>query len=303
LIGTLFLTFFVCTIVILFVASGQNATFGSDFAVVGLTHAFVLFVLIASVGIASGGHFNPVVTSAFMILRRIDPIDGLVYILAQLSGGVLGALLAKGLLEDEGRASNYGTPAVSDLLGGATQGAIVEGIGAFILVLCVLAVALNPSARQHLAPLSIGAALGFLVMSLGPLTGGSFNPARWFGPALVGSELTDAWVYIVGPLVGSSLAALTYRFVIEPASGPAQELADEVAPRGPAPPAGEAPPLRQEHGHGKDDKSKKPDNVLGSNQPGDKPGDDKPGGDKPGESGGTPPSNPPGGGGGGILGG
>ena len=208
----------------------------------------MLFVLIASVGIASGGHFNPVVTSAFMILRRIDPIDGLVYILAQLSGGVLGALLAKGLLEDEGRASNYGTPAVSDLLGGATQGAIVEGLGAFVLVLCILAVALNPSARQHLAPLSIGAALGFLVMALGPLTGGSFNPARWFGPALVGSEFTDAWVYIIGPLVGSTLAAVVYRFVIEPASGPAQELADEVAPRGPAPPAGESPPLRQEHG-------------------------------------------------------
>ncbi|MDP9189755.1 MAG: aquaporin [Actinomycetota bacterium] len=248
LIGTLFLTFFLTSIVILYVAVGQNATFGSDYAVVGLTHAFVLFVLIASVGIASGGHFNPVVTAAFMVLRRIDPIDGLVYMLAQLSGGVLGALLAKGLLEDEGRASDYGTPAVSDLLGGALQGAIVEGLGAFLLVLTVLAVALNPSARKHWAPLAIGAALGFLVMTFGPLTGGSFNPARWFGPALVASDFTDAWVYIVGPLVGSLLAALVYRFVIEPASGAAQELADEVAPRGPAPPAGEAPPLRQEHG-------------------------------------------------------
>jgi len=285
LIGTLFLTFFVSTIVILYVASGQNATFGSDFAVVGLTHAFVLFVLIASVGIASGGHFNPVVTSAFMILRRIDPIDGLVYILAQLSGGVLGALLAKGLLEDEGRASNYGTPAISDLLGSNLQGAIVEGLGAFVLVLCVLAVALNPSARQHLAPLSIGAALGFLVMSLGPLTGGSFNPARWFGPALVGSELTDSWVYIIGPLVGSTLAAFTYKFVIEPASGLAQGLADEVAPRGPAPPAGESPPLRQEHGGPGDG------GGLGGTTPKAPP--------PSGGSGGPPPSNPPGG----ILGG
>ncbi|CAN5475583.1 hypothetical protein BH20ACT15_BH20ACT15_02650 [soil metagenome] len=285
LIGTLFLTFFICSIVILYVAAGQNATFGSDFAVVGLTHAFVLFVLIASIGIASGGHFNPVVTTAFMVLRRIDPIDGLVYILAQLSGGVLGALLAKGLLEDEGRASNYGTPAVTDLLGGNLQGAIVEGLGTFVLVLTVLAVALNPRARKHWAPLSIGAALGFLVMTFGPLTGGSFNPARWFGPALVGSELTDAWVFIIGPIVGSALAAAFYRFVIEPASGPAQELADEVAPRGPAPPAGEAAPLRQEHGgQGGGPTSGPP-----------KPGPGGPGGG----SGGPPPSNPPGG----ILGG
>ena len=267
LLGTLLLVWIVSSVVVLYVASGQNATFGSDFAVVGLTHAFVLFVLIASIGIASGGHFNPAVTTAFIVLRRIDPIDGLVYILAQLSGGVLGALLTKALLLDEGRASDYGTPAISDLLGGALQGAVVEGIGTFVLVLTVLAVALNPSARKHWAPLAIGAALGFLVMVLGPLTGGSFNPARWFGPALVGNEFADAWVYIVAPIVGAALAAAVYRFVIEPASGPAQEVADEVAPRGPAPPAGEAPPLRQEHGGG--------------------------GGDKPG--GGPPPANPPGG--------
>ena len=66
-------------------------------------------------------------------IRRIDPIDGLVYILAQLSGGVLGALLTKAFLLDEGRASDYGTPKVSALLGGAFQGVLVEGIGAFVL--------------------------------------------------------------------------------------------------------------------------------------------------------------------------
>jgi MIP family channel proteins len=245
LVGTLFLVFFVTSVVVLYVASGQNAQFGSDFAVVGLTHAFVLFVLIASIGVASGGHFNPAVTAAFIALRRIDPIDGLVYILAQLSGGVLGALLTKAFLLDEGKASDYGLTSVSDLLGGATQGAMVEGIGTFILVLTVLAMALNPEVRRW-AALAIGSALGFLVMVLGPLTGGAFNPARWFGPALVGNSFTDAWVYIVGPLVGAALAAAVYKFVIESASGPAAELADTVAPRGPAPPAGEAPPLRQE---------------------------------------------------------
>jgi MIP family channel proteins len=245
LLGTLFLVFFVTSVVVLYVSTGQNAQFGSDFAVVGLTHFLVLFALIISIGVASGGHFNPAVTAAFIALRRIDPIDGLVYILAQLSGGVLGALLTKAFLLDEGRASDYGTPKVSALLGGPFQGFLVEGIGSFVLVLTVLAVALNPETRRW-AALAIGGALGFLVMVLGPLTGGSFNPARWFGPALVGNHFTDAWLYILGPLVGGVLAAAVYRFVIEPASGPAQELADTVAPRGPAPPAGEAPHLRQE---------------------------------------------------------
>ena len=81
------------------------------------------------------------------MIRRIDPIDGLVYILAQLSGGVLGALLTKAFLLDEGRASDYGTPKISALLGGAFQGFLVEGIGAFVLVLVVLSVALNPELR------------------------------------------------------------------------------------------------------------------------------------------------------------
>ena len=148
LVGTLFLVFFVTSVVVLYVASGQSAQFGSDFAVVGLTHAFVLFVLIASIGVASGGHFNPAVTTAFIALRRIDPIDGLVYILAQLSGGVLGALLTKAFLLDEGRASDYGVTKISDLLGGAVQGALVEGIGTFVLVLTVLTMALNPEVRR-----------------------------------------------------------------------------------------------------------------------------------------------------------
>jgi MIP family channel proteins len=245
LVGTLLLVFFITSVVALYVATGENAQFGSDFAVVGLTHFLVFFALIISVGVASGGHFNPAVTTAFIVIRRIDPIDGLVYILAQLSGGVLGALLTKAFLLDEGRASDYGTPKISALLGGAFQGFLVEGIGAFVLVMTVLAVALNPETRRW-AALAAGGALGFLVMVLGPLTGGSFNPARWFGPALVSNDFTDAWVYIFAPLVGGLLAAGVYKFIIEPASGPVQELADTVAPRGPAPPAGEAPPLRQE---------------------------------------------------------
>ena len=65
------------------------------------------------------------------------------------------------------------------------------------------------------APLAIGTTLGFAVMVGGPLTGGSFNPARWFGPALVGDTWGGIWPYLVGPIVGSLLAALVFRFVIE----------------------------------------------------------------------------------------
>jgi hypothetical protein len=53
-----------------------------------------------------------------------------------------------------------------------------------------------------------------VVMIFGPLTGGSVNPARWFGPALIGDEFADVWPYVIGPLVGALVAVGLYRLVI-----------------------------------------------------------------------------------------
>jgi glycerol uptake facilitator protein len=237
LVGTFFLVFFVTSAVTLFVATGNQAQFGSDFAVVGLVHAFLLFGLIQIFGGVSGGHFNPAITVAVAAMRRIDPIDAVVYILAQLSGGVLGALLTKGLLLDEGRVGDYGAVTISPLVGGNFDGMILEAIGTFMLVLAVLAVALNPRARNEWAPLAIGATLGFVVMVIGPLTGAAVNPARWFGPALVGEEFADVWPYLVGDLVGAVLAAGFFFFVIAPGQRVigAPGTAEEVPPKATSP--------------------------------------------------------------------
>jgi MIP family channel proteins len=214
LVGTLILTFAICTVVVLFVATSAEAQTGSDFAVVGLVHGIALFGLIITLGAVSGGHFNPAVTLAAAISRRIDWVDAAVYMLAQLSGAVLGALLVKGLLLDEGRAANYGATQVSPLLANDFAGAVVEGLGVFFLVLAVCAVAFNPRARKEWAPLAIGLTLGLDAMIFGPLTGSAVNPARWFVPALIGNEWGGVWPYLAGPIVGAIAAALLYRFVI-----------------------------------------------------------------------------------------
>jgi glycerol uptake facilitator protein len=217
LIGTLFLVFVVGSVVSLYVSTSPQSQTGSDFAVVGLAHAFVLLLLILAFGAVSGGHFNPAITLAAVVLKRIERVDAVVYILAQLSGGVLGALLVKGLLLDEGRATDYGAATLSPLVGNAAQGAIIEALGTFLLVLAVCAVAFNPRARQEWAPLAIGTTLGFVVFIFGPLTGAAVNPARWFGPALIGDafgDFRDIWPYVIGPLVGAVAAAAVYRFVI-----------------------------------------------------------------------------------------
>jgi MIP family channel proteins len=230
LIGTFLLVFFITTVVVLFVSTGEQAQFGSDFAVIGIVHAFLLFGLIVMFGVVSGGHFNPAVTLAALAIKRISAIDGLIYMLAQLSGGVLGALLCKGLLLDEGRATHYGAATVSGLLAGNFQGAIIEAIGTFCLVLVILAAVFSKKSFKDWAPLAIGTTLGFIVMVGGPLDGGSFNPARWFGPALVGNEWGGVWPYLLGPIVGSLLAAAVFKFVLE-AGGPAPtESPERVKP-------------------------------------------------------------------------
>lgn len=215
LIGTLLLVFFITSVVVLYVSAGNSAAFGSDFAVVGLVHAFLLFGLVTMFARVSGGHFNPAVTVAAAALRRIDPIDAVIYVLAQLSGAVLGGLLTKALLEDEGRAVNYGANAVSGILGGNMQGMIVEAIGTFVLVLVICVAALSLKAASDWAPLAIGSTFGFAVMVIAPLTGAGLNPARWFGPALVSNEWGGVWPFVVGPLVGAILAVLVFR-LIEP---------------------------------------------------------------------------------------
>jgi MIP family channel proteins len=228
LIGTLLLVFFICTVVILFLSTGSNAQFGTDFAVIGLVHAFLLFGLIVMFGVVSGGHFNPAVTLAAAVLKRISPLDAVIYMLAQLSGGVLGALLAKGLLLDEGRATHYGAPEVTGLLAGKPAGAIVEAVGTFCLVLVILAAVYSRKSFKEWAPLAIGTTLGFIVMVGGPMTGGSFNPARWFGPALVGDSWGGVWPFLVGPLVGSLLAAAVFKFVLEPGGAAPTEPPERI---------------------------------------------------------------------------
>jgi glycerol uptake facilitator protein len=219
-IGTFALVFFVTTVVVLFAAPGGG---NSDFVVIGLVHAFVLFLLVQSLGSVSGAHVNPAVTLALAALRKIRPNDAVVYILLQLSGAVAGALTTKFILADriaDGAAApgttsaEVGTPALNDtLLGGVGMGAVAEGLGTFFLVWAVVAVAVNPRAARDWAGLVIGGTLAFVVMVFGPLTGAAVNPARWFGPALVASQWDDWWVYIIGPAVGGVLAGLVYWFL------------------------------------------------------------------------------------------
>ena len=217
LIGTLLLVFFIGAVVSINSADGLGFT---DWSVIGLLHFLLLTMLVYTVGHASGAHFNPAVTVTLAALRKIAPIDAAIYIVLQIIGALLGALLVKLLLSDEGDAVGYGQTTISEpfLQGKALAGFLAELIGTFALMWAIMGVAVNPKGARDWAGIVIGGTLGFAVMVIGPLTGAGLNPARALGPSIVGdnSEPIGDFIvaYTLGPIVGALLAGVLYTALI-----------------------------------------------------------------------------------------
>jgi MIP family channel proteins len=225
-IGTFLLVFFICGFIS--VASAG----GGDLAGLALTHAFILAVLIYALGGTSGAHFNPAVTFGLWSIKRISTPNAVVYVICQLVGGILAALLVLLLFNDVGDGVNYGATAISgDVInnGSAWLGLIAEALGTFVLMWAIMGLAVNPRGEAPLAGLGIGVALGVAVIVFGPATGAGLNPARWLGPAIASGRFDDFWIYVVGPLVGAIAAAIGYRaIVLNPRWLPAQRPKDEL---------------------------------------------------------------------------
>ena len=237
-LGTLFLVFFITMSVSLFVsqASPQNPAPFIDWSVIGLVHVFVLFVLVQTLAVVSGAHFNPAVTAAMVFLRQIRPPDAGIYVLAQLAGAVAGALLTKLILNDFANADavNFGATLLSDRIDEKVGiGMLCEFIGTFILVMTIIGVAVDPRIDRALAPLAIGVALGLGVLVMGSLTGAGFNPARSFGPAIVSGEWgpIGKWLlsYLLAPVLGAIAAAAAYGTLF---STPGAKPPDSLEPVG-----------------------------------------------------------------------
>lgn len=228
IIGTFLLVFFICGF--LSVASADSG--GIDLAELALAHTFILLVLVYALGGTSGAHFNPAVTAALWSIKRISTPNAIVYLVCQIVGGVLGALLVLLLFNDVGEAVNYGATAINgDVLqdGSVWLALIAEAIGTFILMWAIMGLAVNPRGEAALAGLGIGAALGVAVMVVGPATGAGLNPARWLGPAIASGEFDDFWLYVIGPVIGAVGAALAYRgFILEERGLVAQRPKDEL---------------------------------------------------------------------------
>ena len=216
LIGTGLLVFFgagMATVTLGFRAFGSSVAAG--ILLIGLTFGLVLLALVALIGPISGCHVNPAVSFGFWLARRMTLIEMVGYWIAQMIGGLLGALLLWGVMVNSPFYSRsriglgaQGYDSLSLLHVGAGGAFLTEVIATAALVLVVLG-ATRRDAPAAATGIAIGFALAITNFLAIPIDGASINPARSFGPAIVvgGLALSQLWLFLVAPLVGAILAA------------------------------------------------------------------------------------------------
>ena len=204
---------FIGAFALIFVGAGAIIqTGGGNLIAIAVAHGLAIALLVSSLGHISGGLFNPALTIGLWATRRLDTVTTVAYIIAQLLGAVVAALALVLLFPEALReAVALGTPLLGRGIDFA-QGVILEAIATFFLMLAVFGTALDPRGPK-LGGFGIGLILTMDILAIGTLTGASMNPARTFGPALVGGEWADHLVYWIGPIIGAVVAALVYHYL------------------------------------------------------------------------------------------
>lgn len=176
---------------------------------VGVSLAFGLTVMamVYAVGHISGAHLNPAVTLAFAARRRFPAARVPAYWAAQVSGGLLAAVLLRVSLGD---VADVGATMPS---GSRAQSFVWEVVLTAILLFVVMAVATDTRAVGEAAAIAIGGTIALASLVGGPVSGASLNPARSLGPAIAAGVADSFLLYLVTPLLGGLLGALAYELV------------------------------------------------------------------------------------------
>jgi MIP family channel proteins len=198
------------TFTLVFVASLAvlAATGGGDARILAIAFGFGLAILagLYAFGEISGGHFNPAVSLGMMLSGRLSPQDLIGYWVAQLVGATLGSLavLAAFTRDDVASTANAVAPGHTNW----------DALWLEFLVTAVFVAVILQSSRSDrmrgTALLAIPLTLVVAHLALIPIDGCSVNPARSFGPALVGGEWGDFWIFLIAPLLGGVLGAVVH---------------------------------------------------------------------------------------------
>lgn len=197
---------------------------GSDVALVSIALGFGLALLIGlyAFGEVSGGHFNPAVSLGMFLDKRLPASDLIGYWIAQFAGAILASIVVLIAWDSDAVASTV--TGNND-----TWPAFVVEV---VLTALFLAIILQVTRSDKFGPSALTAiplALVAIHVAAIPISGASVNPARSFGPALVGTEFGDLWLYFVAPAIGAVLGWIVHKVVVMGETNVRSDLKDARA--------------------------------------------------------------------------
>ena len=213
---------FIGTAVLVLFGCGSAAIAGGSLGTLGIALAFGLSIVAMAyvIGNISGCHINPAVSLAMLINKKMSVKDFVCYVIAQVLGAIAGigilylVMVCSNLdVAVQGLGAN-GFDSLSGVGLNMFGAIIVEVVLTFVFIYTILGVTSDDN-KSSVSGIVIGLTLAFVHIMGIPLTGTSVNPARSLAPALfVGGEaLSQVWVFILAPLVGSALAAVVFKFL------------------------------------------------------------------------------------------
>tara|TARA_B110001452_G_scaffold94728_1_gene78263 strand:+ start:615 stop:1268 length:654 start_codon:yes stop_codon:yes gene_type:complete len=191
-IGTYALVFFGCGAIIL--SELENLSSAVIPIIFGLTITIFVYLL----GRFSGAHFNPAVTIGFLLNKEISIKDSVFYIGIQILGGMLASQTHVALF---GRMHSFGVTTLSVDVG---QGFFLEAFCTGLLMFVILQVTRK---ENNIYGIAIGGTVFISALLIGEYTGGSLNPARSIGPALVSGKTREIYFYVLAPVIGSLISS------------------------------------------------------------------------------------------------
>lgn len=206
------------------VIAGANGTTGVG--LLGIAFAFGLSVVAMAyaIGHISGCHINPAISVGMVLAGRMKTGEAIGYIIAQVLGALAGAgllmLIASGKADYTVVASGLGQNGYDAASPGGynmVSGFIAETVFTFIFLLVIFGSTSTKNIHGGFAGLAIGLSLVLIHITGIPVTGVSVNPARSIGPAVFvgGTALSQLWLFIAAPILGSILSAVTWRYLLE----------------------------------------------------------------------------------------
>ncbi|XP_021750430.1 probable aquaporin NIP7-1 [Chenopodium quinoa] len=198
-LGTFILMFSICGIM------GSMQLLGNQVGLLeyATTAGTAIVVIIFTLGETSGAHVNPAVTIAFAVFGHFPWKKVPLYVIAQLLGSLLATYVGQLVFR-----VNPEVIMTVPLKDHAFAAFVAEFIATFIVTFLAASLARDAKSVGHLAGFVMGIAIALAVLITGPLSGGSLNPARSIGPAILAWKLDQIWIYFIAPVAGAILGVL-----------------------------------------------------------------------------------------------